>query len=89
MVTNIGSYPNLVSSELYLTLIGTIVQSESEVATAKQSYNEQARLFNSYSRSIPYLFMVGSIVNEPRKIYLDEEVLSEVKDASTLLDALN
>lgn len=89
VVTNVESYPNLASSELYLTLIDTIIQSETEVADAKLRYNDQARLFNSYSRSIPYSFMVGSIVEETRKIYLDEQVSEEVKDATKLLDALD
>lgn len=89
VVTNVESYPNLVSSELYQSLIDSIIQSETEVAAAKRRYNEQARLFNSYSRSIPYSFMVGGIVEEPRKVYLDEQVSDEVKDATNLLDALN
>ena len=87
--TNIVDYPTITSLPLYQELNTLVLESETEIATAKQAFNTTAREFNSFARAIPYSLIVESMVENTAITYMDNEISEEMKvGANSLLDTL-
>ncbi len=85
---HVENYPSLKSNTLFLKLTQVLQQSEQEIAESKHSYNVEAELFNRYAKSFPYFMIVGEIVKEPTKEYLNAQIDESLKDQSKLLEGL-
>jgi len=85
---NVENYPNITSSVAYNELIENIKTSENRIAISKKNYNESARRFNNYARSIPHSFYVASVVDETRKMYLNQSVPDNMTESKNLLENL-
>lgn len=87
-VLSVENYPNLKSDALYQNVVKSIVQSEQEIATAKNNYNDQAATFNQNYKTFPYVLVVGFTGYKERE-YLKADLGKEIYNTKSLLDNLN
>ncbi|MBN2035459.1 MAG: LemA family protein [Chitinispirillaceae bacterium] len=58
-------YPDLKSNQNFLALQDELAGTENRISVARQRYNEDAQLYNSTRRKIPYSFFAGGFPEAP------------------------
>lgn len=85
---NVENYPNLKSDSGFVELIKVLNDTEAQLVTAKNDYNQQVTILNSQSRSFPQSLWVKYILDEPIKTRLNDTADSQMQNAKDLLKDL-
>ncbi len=85
---NVENYPNLKSDAGFLKLIQVLSDTENQLVTAQNDYNQQVTALNSQSRTFPYNFLAKHFIDQPIKNRLDQTIDFQTQNSQDLLKIL-